>query len=271
MRPSLSRFACSRRPASLRLRADPGRAMPSLGSASETLSCRIAVRPAFGGLAWQTKSPCHASGPPRRHTAHHSAGNAAGLRPGLFSGLRGSLCACSRALRASAFLARGAWPGGVLTAWHQGAVRTPPPTDGRGSPRSFSALWRVRATWYPGGFGTRPYEPGLHTIPHPPVGPVALESGRLIADRLPKLGPVQPYPCVGAGPRPARIPRFRPVPYSSTRGSSTWAATWAKSRPAVRASWRVLPWEPTSTSRDPGVSCWLNREERRAMGRARVG
>ncbi len=37
---SLSRFACSRRPASLRLRADPGRAMPSLGSAHPLRSIR---------------------------------------------------------------------------------------------------------------------------------------------------------------------------------------------------------------------------------------
>ncbi len=52
---------------------------------------------------------------------------------------------------------------------------------------------------------------------------------------------------------------------------STLAADRAKSRAPARASSKVLPWSPTSTSREPLVSCWLNRAVRRVMGRARPG
>ena len=43
--------------------------------------------------------------------------------------------------------------------------------------------------------------------------------------------------------------------YSNSRGFSTSPAVRAKSRAAARASCKVLPWEPTSTSREPVVSC----------------
>ena len=67
------------------------------------------------------------------------------------------------------------------------------------------------------------------------------------------------YPPAGQAP---------PYPSSSR---STCPAERAKSRAAARASWRVLPWVPTSTSTEPVDSCWLYREERMVMGRARVG
>ena len=67
------------------------------------------------------------------------------------------------------------------------------------------------------------------------------------------------YPPAGQAP---------PYPSSSR---STCPAERAKSRAAERASWRVLPWVPTSTSTEPVDSCWLYREERMVMGRARVG
>ena len=65
-------------------------------------------------------------------------------------------------------------------------------------------------------------------------------------------------------------PAWQAPPYPSS-SRSTCPAERAKSRAAARASWRVLPWVPTSTSTEPVDSCWLYREERMVMGRARVG
>ena len=65
-------------------------------------------------------------------------------------------------------------------------------------------------------------------------------------------------------------PAGQAPPYASS-SRSTCPAERAKSRAAARASWRVLPWVPTSTSTEPVDSCWLYREERMVMGRARVG
>ena len=65
-------------------------------------------------------------------------------------------------------------------------------------------------------------------------------------------------------------PAGQAPPYPSS-SRSTCPAERAKSRAAARASWRVLPWVPTSTSTEPVDSCWLYREERMVMGRARVG
>ena len=65
-------------------------------------------------------------------------------------------------------------------------------------------------------------------------------------------------------------PAGQASPYPSS-SRSTCPAERAKSRAAERASWRVLPWVPTSTSTEPVDSCWLYREERMVMGRARVG
>ena len=59
--------------------------------------------------------------------------------------------------------------------------------------------------------------------------------------------------------------------YCATRSSRTFAADRANSRAPASASSRELPCPPTSTSREPLVSCWLNRAVRRVMGRARPG
>ena len=45
----------------------------------------------------------------------------------------------------------------------------------------------------------------------------------------------------------------------------------AKSLPASTASSGEFPAEPTSTSREPGVACWLYREFRSSTGRIKVG
>ena len=123
--------------------------------------------------------------------------------------------------------------------------------------------------------GIRPYgRPGNH-----PVGAAALGGPfRLDRSRAARRGRRAPraggsggggmistptgwgsYPPAGQAP---------PYPSSSR---STCPAERAKSRAAARASWRVLPWVPTSTSTEPVDSCWLYREERMVMGRARVG
>ena len=59
--------------------------------------------------------------------------------------------------------------------------------------------------------------------------------------------------------------------YCATRSSRTFAADRANSRAPASASSREFPCPPTSTSREPLVSCWLNRAVRRVMGRARPG
>ena len=73
-------------------------------------------------------SHCHAARPPRRHTAHRCAENAAGFA-GLFFDLRGSLCACSRALRASLLSRCGLAPWPVrlpsVSGWSPGRSRGP--------------------------------------------------------------------------------------------------------------------------------------------------
>ncbi len=89
----LSRFACSQRAASLCLGLVFG---PLCGPP-------LALAPVHPPCSRRlSASHCHASHPSRRHTARSSAENAAGFA-GLFFGLWGSLCTCSRALSASPY------------------------------------------------------------------------------------------------------------------------------------------------------------------------
>ena len=89
----LSRFACSQRAASLCLGLVFG---PLCGPP-------LALAPVHPPCSRRlSASHCHASRPSRRHTARSSAENAAGFA-GLFFGLWGSLCTCSRALSASPY------------------------------------------------------------------------------------------------------------------------------------------------------------------------
>ena len=74
---------------------------------------------------------CHAARPPRRHTVPPSAKNTLRLTAQLLFRLRGSLCACSRALRASYLFSRQATPGGVA------ASSIPLASPLRGKARSF--------------------------------------------------------------------------------------------------------------------------------------
>ena len=81
------------------------------------------------------RGPGHASRPPQRHTAHHSAGNAAASGR-LFPGLRGSLCACSRALGRSvpALAMTGREAGGHRIAPTYNIYANAPGLDGRTKP-----------------------------------------------------------------------------------------------------------------------------------------
>ncbi len=135
---------------------------------SEILSCRIADRPALGGLTWWVKYPCHAARPPRRHTAHHSAGNAAGLARVCFP-----VCV-------------------VHCAPAPGRSALPPFSQGR-------LAGRCLAAWHPGGFRTRPYGPG----PNPVRLPIPRRS-RLECAGLPPChceGPTGPRQSASPVPR----------------------------------------------------------------------
>ena len=71
--------------------------------------------------------------------------------------------------------------------------------------------------------------------------------------------------------RPPARKRRGPVTYPPSFMSSRVRATLsAHSRAPAMASVRVLPCPPTSTSREPGRSCWLYRLLRSTMGRARL-
>ena len=150
------------------------------------------------------------------------------------------------------------------------SVRTGAPSPHRGE--GFG--WRVSV---PGGYSGRqragqvsgPYgRPGNH-----PAGAAAPKGVGRRAGVVARHGPVLPggggmiSTPTGRGSYP---PAGQAPPYPSS-SRSTCPAERAKSRAAARASWRVLPWVPTSTSTEPVDSCWLYREERMVMGRARVG